>query len=445
MFVHQISSKEKVHELIGVDHPYARSFNWKQECSINGKPLAKPAKTLFMPRLPRYVQSVYYTGTPATDSILDVEEVVPPPVPAYDVVKARKVMGECERFISFANPANTAWLTSEEEDEDGNPMVEESEPDWEESISKDGWLPSQTRLFNKMIKVLHADRLARLAQAGIANEPIQRRLVVDKTAKRIRALLASVMWDSKVTQWLHKTLIENLPKNYLVSYIDVLQRLRSKVPTLVDKMVAVKTPEAPGGSGGGDVAREGLRLLLKRPWDPSMNLISQQKLKRLPKNPIIVLTSSGPNDLWSTSQSRRMKLWNSFFSSMGRTVSIPMPPLDNNPNANAEIDFNMEQVAGFDATICHPTETRIGPYLHKMIMSTAGKIRDLKRGHPDRPIILVGWGVAAAINCTIAAMDQALSATAAAMEGFNREAGTPGTPAHTVRYPTLYNLTNFMF
>ena len=129
--------------------------------------------------------------------------------------------------------------------------------------------------------------MARLAQAGIANEPIQRRLVVDKTAKRIRALLASVMWDSKVTQWLHKTLVENLPKNYLVSYIDVLQRLRSKVPALVDKMVAVKTPEAPGAAGGGDVAREGLRLLLKRPWDPSINLISQQKLKKLPKSPII--------------------------------------------------------------------------------------------------------------------------------------------------------------
>ena len=57
----------------------------------------------------------------------------------------------------------------------------------------------------------------------------------------------------------------------------------------------------------------------------------------------------------------------------------------------------------------HPIETRIGPYLHKMIMNTASKIRDIKRGHPERPIILIGWGVAAAINCTIAAMDQALS------------------------------------
>ena len=421
MFVHQISSKEKVHELINVDHPYSRTFNWKQECSINGKPLAKPVKTLFMSRLPRNVHSVYYTGAGPHRHILDVETVAPPPIPPYNAAKARKAMEECERFISFANPANFSLLPNDEQDsdvEDSNGSnLEDNETDWEESISKDGWLPSQTRLFNKMVKVLHADRLARLAQAGIANEPIQRRLVVDKTAKRIRALLASVMWDSKVTQWLHKTLVENLPKNYLVSYIDVLQRLRSKVPALVDKMVAVKTPEAPGiGVGGGDVAREGLRLLLKRPWDPAMNLISQQKLKKLAKSPIIVLTSSGPSDLWTTT-SKRMKLWNSFFSAMGRTVSIPMPPLDSaiiNPAVQAQgllDNFDHHQSEISLDFLCHSTQTGIGPYLHKMIMSTAGKIRDLKRSHPDRPIILVGWGVAAAINCTIAAMDQALSAS----------------------------------
>ena len=178
-----------------------------------------------------------------------------------------------------------------------------------------------------MVKVFHADRLARLGQAGIANEPIHRRLVVDKTAKRVRALLSSVLWDSKITQWLHKTLVENLPRSYLVSYIDVLQRLRSKVPVLIDKMVAVKTPDAPAG----DLARDGLRLLLKRPWDPAMSLITQQKLKKLPKNPILVLTASGPSDIWNTT-SKRMKLWNNLLSSMGRTVTIPMPPLDSTIN-----------------------------------------------------------------------------------------------------------------
>ena len=183
-----------------------------------------------MPRLPRSLNSTFYNQV---ENVIDVEKVTPPPVPPYDAARARKVMEECERFVSFANPVNISLVAEHEKDsdnEDHGPLVEdESLPDWEETVSKgkvktesditesiviavfydsDGWLPSQTRLFNKVVKVLHADRLARLAQAGIANEPIQRRLVVDKTAKRLRALLASVMWDSKITQWLHKTLIE---------------------------------------------------------------------------------------------------------------------------------------------------------------------------------------------------------------------------------------------
>ncbi len=399
-FVHQISSKEKIQGLIGVDHPYARPFNWRPDYSVT----AKPTKTLFMNKLPRSSSSLFYTKS---DTFIDVETVTPPPIPPYDAAKARKVMEECERFVSFANPANISLVANDQDsdsEDHGTQIEENASPDWEESISKDGWLPSQTRLFNKMIKVLHADRLARLAQAGIANEPIHRRLVVDKTAKRIRALLASVVWDSKVTQWLHKTLVENLPRSYLVCYIDVLQRLRSKVPALIDKMVAVKAPEAPGG--GGDVAREGLRLLLKRPWDPSLGLITQQRLKKLPKNPILVLTAAAPSDIWNTT-SKRMKLWNQFFSAMGRTVTIPMPPLESLIGATPSLGEGDHPDQILDV-VCHPTETKAGPYLHRMIMTTASKIRDIKRGHPDRPIILVGWGLGAAINCTIAAMDQAL-------------------------------------
>ena len=56
LFVHQISSKEKVHGLIGVDHPYARPFNWRPDYSVT----SKPTKTLFMNRLPRNPNSHFY-------------------------------------------------------------------------------------------------------------------------------------------------------------------------------------------------------------------------------------------------------------------------------------------------------------------------------------------------------------------------------------------------
>ena len=141
MFVHQISSKEKVHELINVDHPYSRTFNWKQECSINGKPLAKPVKTLFMSRLPRNVHSVYYTGAGPHRHILDVETVEPPPIPPYNAAKARKAMEECERFISFANPANFSLLPNDEQDsdvEDSNGSNLEDNSDLSQSIRRIG-------------------------------------------------------------------------------------------------------------------------------------------------------------------------------------------------------------------------------------------------------------------------------------------------------------------
>lgn len=62
-----------------------------------------------------------------------------------------------------------------------------------------------------------------------------------------------------MTQWLHSVLIDNLPRPYLSAYIDALQTLKAKVPTLVDKMMAFKVPNDQISSVGHD----GMKILMK--------------------------------------------------------------------------------------------------------------------------------------------------------------------------------------
>ena len=77
-------------------------------------------------------------------------------MPPYDPQQARKAMSECERFVSFANPDIESVSTS----------------GWEEAVPKEGWTQLQKTLYSKMVKVLHQDRLSRLAQEGRDNEPV---------------------------------------------------------------------------------------------------------------------------------------------------------------------------------------------------------------------------------------------------------------------------------
>ena len=127
------------------------------------------------------------------------------------------------------------------------------------------------------MKFLHYDQLSRLSLASMENEPIHRRLVVDKSAKRFRHLMSNVFWDSKITQWLHNTLCDMLPMEYLAAYLDIMQTLRAKCPALVDKMVAGRILKE---EGLGKVTKDGVRILFKKRWDPANSSINQQKLVR---------------------------------------------------------------------------------------------------------------------------------------------------------------------
>ena len=69
---------------------------------------------------------------------------------------------------------------------------------------------------------------------------------------------------------------EVLPKELLSSYAEALQTLRSKIPSLVDKIVAGKTYNERYNR----ISKEGIRILLKKRWDPVRASLSEQKLVR---------------------------------------------------------------------------------------------------------------------------------------------------------------------
>lgn len=141
--------------------------------------------------------------------------------------------------------------------------VNSEEDEWEAKILKYGWSQKHIRLFNQVVKILDYDRLARLANVDNKRyEAVQRRAAIDKSADRMRKVLSTVHWDTQLVQWIHGLMMEFLPPSYLAAYIDIMQTLKNKLPSLVDKMIFWKP---------GNVNQDLLAPILKRPWQPALN------------------------------------------------------------------------------------------------------------------------------------------------------------------------------
>uniref|UniRef100_A0A182Y8T9 KANL3/Tex30 alpha/beta hydrolase-like domain-containing protein n=1 Tax=Anopheles stephensi TaxID=30069 RepID=A0A182Y8T9_ANOST len=343
-----------------MEHSYTRDFRLLESSQT------AMTRTLMIHRPPQCPSC----HTHSHDERIDLEESHNPPIPSYNEESARRAMQESENIVVTARNSVS--------DED----------DWEERVNTFGWTVQQFKLFDRVARLLDMDRLARLTNTEKQHEPVHRRTVIDKSVSRLRQALASVSWETRLTQWLHVLLMENLPPSYLAIYIDILQTLHAKLPLLANKMIFGSTL---------NVGQELLRPVLKKPWEP----IVSHKNRKLPGQPYIVIAPSVPN--FSQPTARQQK-WFSLFATMSSVIPIQ------GTQGKTNIDKQSLQLLA-----------------ENMVATTRAKIQQVRSTTPNRSIILVGFDAGSAIAIQVGLVES-VSCVICLGFSYNTYNGVRGTP-----------------
>ncbi|KMY93674.1 KAT8 regulatory NSL complex subunit 3 isoform X8 [Drosophila simulans] len=344
-----------------MEHSYMRDTPVRSDVH-NG---LTPARNILVRHPPQC--SSCHTYPPQHEELSEIHQAHVPP---YDEVVAKEAMNECARIAKYVKNNNS------------------DEQDWVARVNKFNWTPMQEMVFEKVCSILDQDQLARLANDKRQHEPIHRRISSDKSASRFRKLLASVSWESRITQWIHALLMEHLSPSYMASYLEILQTLKTKLPTLVDKMLFGRPINS---------SQELLAPVMKKRWEPNI----MPKSRQLTHNAIMVVL---PNMPTTGTVSDRMQKWYQSLSTITQVVQISLPNT-NNRIGNQNLD--------------HVAET--------IVSLTRVKINELRTENPSRGIILVGFNAGAAFALQVA-LSESVACVVCMGFAYNTIRGPRGTP-----------------
>ncbi|XP_017019878.1 KAT8 regulatory NSL complex subunit 3 isoform X7 [Drosophila kikkawai] len=355
-----------------ISAPSESSFGEKMEHSYIRDPVTRnevnnglaPARNILVRHPPQCPSCHTY---PQHEDLTETQQVHVPP---YDDIAAKEAMNECARIAKYVKNNNA------------------DEQDWVARVNQFGWTPMQQMLFEKVSSILDQDQLARLANDKRQHEAIHRRVSVDKSASRLRKALAGVSWEPRITQWLHSLLMEHLSPSYMASYLDMLQTLKTKLPTLVDKMLFSRPLNH---------TQELLAPVMKKRWEPNI----LPKGRQLSHNAIIVVLPTMPT---SSVVTDRMQKWYQALATITQVVQITLP------NSNNRIgNQNLDQVA----------ET--------IVSLTRVRIHELRTDNPSRGIILVGFNAGAALALQVA-LSESVACVVCMGFAYNTIRGPRGMP-----------------
>ncbi|GFS07553.1 KAT8 regulatory NSL complex subunit 3, partial [Elysia marginata] len=179
------------------------------------------------------------------------------------------------------------------------------------------------------------------------------------------------------------------------------------IPSLIDRLIEGTA------SKQGTLASESLAGLLKRNWDPISPSINQQKLKKLPDNPLLLFIP-GISISSNLMVKKRHKFWQNQLSSMGKVINV----MSSTSNPNKSVVNCVES----------------------MISTTRAKILELKDHFPGRLIVLIGWNVGAlvALHVSLVEAVHAVVCLGFPTMGISGNRGEVDDPVYNCKTPTFF-------